>query len=278
MMKRKGLIIIVMLFLLASCQDENFETPSYSNKIVVDGWIEQGQHAKVFLTWSCPYFSAVDSISILNLVLTSAKVSVSDGSFEEILMLRRNDAYFPPFVYESNTLRGVTGRKYSLKVEYGGHTVTASTQIPESQPIDSLWFSPAEGVDTAGYIMLKFPDRAGIDNYYRILTKKASATRYAPVFLPNLDGSLVDGQIITMSITEESSETTPKLFCVNDTVNVKLYTMNYSEFRFWDSLYNEHLNTTNPFAASNLHVQSNIDGGLGVWAGYGISIKQIVCK
>jgi hypothetical protein len=278
MMKRNGIIVIVMFFLIASCQDENFETPSYSKKVVVDGWIEQGQHAKVFLTWSCPYFSEVDSISILNLMLTSAKVTVSDGSFEEILMLRRNDAYFPPYVYESNTLRGVTGRTYSLKVEYGGHTITASTQIPESQPIDSLWFSPANGVDTTGYIMLRFPDKIGVDNYYRILTKKSSATKYTPVFLPNLDGSLVDGQIVTMSLTEENSETKPKLFNVNDTVSVKLYTMNYLEFKFWNSLYSEHLNTTNPFAASNLHVQSNINGGLGVWAGYGTSIKQIVCK
>ncbi len=278
MMKRFALIFMAMFFLLASCQDESFETPSYSKKIVVDGCIEQGQHARVALTWSCPYFAEVDSASILGLVLTSAKVTLNDGFTDEILILKQNDASYPPYVYESRVLRGVTGRTYNLKVEYGGHTVTATTQIPASQTIDSLWFARAEGVDTAGYIMLRYYDRAGEDNYYRVLTRKSQSVRFSPVFLPNLDGRLVDGEVVTMSLTEEGDQVTPTLFSVNDTVSVKLYTMNYPEFKFWSGVYLEHLNTTNPFAASNLHVESNINGGLGIWAGYGVSVKPIVCK
>jgi len=54
--------------------------------------------------------------------------------------------------------------------------------------------------------------------------------------------------------------------------------MDMSVFEFWKSLYNDLNNTQNPFASTSSHVISNIDGGLGVWAGYGVKTYRIVCK
>lgn len=266
------------MILLAACQDENFETPNYSQQIVVDGWIEQGQPARVFLTLSAPYFSEIDSASLRQLVLTRAKVTVIDGLNEEILTLRTNKDYFPPFIYEGANLRGVIGHSYTLKVEYGGRTVTSITQIPEPQLLDSIWFKLLPKVDTAGYIMIKFTDKPDVDNFYRILTRTGNKTeKYIPAFLPNLDGRLVDGQSLTLTISNEKKGDI-LYFSVNDTVNLKLCTMDQTVFNFWNSLNSELLNTGNPFASANFHVLTNVDGGLGIWAGYGVNTYRIVCK
>jgi len=274
----KNIILILFLLFLVACEDENFETPSYIQKIVVDGWIEQGQQAKVFLTLSTPYFSDIDSTSIRKLVLTTAKVTLTDGSISEILTLHSNSDYFPPYVYQSNSIIGTIGHSYSLKIEYGGVTVTSITHIPEPEPIDSIWFLLATGIDTAGYIKISFTDQLNVDNYYRIMTRTGNKTsKYTPVFLPNLDGSLVDGQDITLSLAGEKDDN-PLYFNVNDTVNVKLCTIDKAVFKFWNSLYVELKNANNPFAASNTHVISNINGGLGIWAGYGVSTKTIINK
>ncbi len=263
---------------LTACQDDSFETPNYTQKIVVDGWIEQGQPARVFLTLSAPYFSEVDSVTLRKLVLKWAKVTVIDGLTQEILTLKTNQDYFPPYVYESTTLRGIIGHTYGLKVEYGGKTVTSTTHIPAIQQLDSIWFKPEPGVDTAGYIRILFTDKPGIDNFYRITSKTGSQTKkYTPVFLPNLDGRIVDGQSIVLSISNEK-DLNPLLFNVNDTVNLKICTVDQPVFNFWNSLYQELQNTQNPFAAANMNVKSNVKGGLGIWAGYGVSNYRIVCK
>jgi len=276
-MNRFFLLIAIASF-LAACQNDDFETPNYSQKIVVDGWIEQGQPARVFLTLSAAYFSEIDSTSLRELVLTRAKVTVIDGLNEEILTLRNNSDYFPPYVYESTYLKGVIGHLYTLKVEFGGKTVTSTTQIPDPQKLDSIWFKLASDIDTAGNIMISFNDKSGEDNFYRILTKTGSKTvKYTPTFLPNLDGRLVDGQNIILTVSGES-DGDPVYFNVNDTVYLKLCTVDLPVFKFWNSLYSELLNASNPFASTNSHVISNIDGGLGVWAGYGVNTYKIVCK
>ena len=274
----KSIIIIGIGLFLFACQTDDFETPSYNQKIVVDGWIEQGQPARVFLTLSSPYFSEVDSASLRKLVLTRAKVTVYDGLNEEILTLRNNSDYFPPYIYEGTNLMGEIGHTYNLKVEYGGRIVSSTTQIPEPQKLDSIWFKIDTEADTAGNIMIRFSDKLGIDNFYRILAKKGlKSKKYAPVFLPNLDGRIIDGQSVTLTISEENKRDI-KLFNVNDTINLKFCSIDHNTFKFWNSIYSELNNSQNPFASTNAHVISNVQGGFGVWAGYGVNTYRIVCK
>ena len=67
--------------------------------IVVDGVIEQGRQARVFVTRNAPYFSSIDSAGLRDLVLSRAKVTLTDGDQSEILILRRDNRFFPPFYY-----------------------------------------------------------------------------------------------------------------------------------------------------------------------------------
>ena len=84
------LIFFVVCFISAfSCNDElTLNLPLPDDKIVIDGWIDGGQYAKVLLTRNSPYFSSIDSASLRDLVLTAAKVTLTDGDKTEILILR----------------------------------------------------------------------------------------------------------------------------------------------------------------------------------------------
>ena len=58
-------------------------------------------------------------------------------------------------------------------------------------------------------------------------------------------------------------------FSHRDTVTFKLAQMPRDGFIFWSDYENEVINGKNPIFPSTANLQGNIDGGFGVWCGYG---------
>lgn len=266
-----------------ACNDEPYlNVPLPEDMIVVDGWIENGQFAKVLLTRNSPYFASIDSASIRSLVLTWAKVTVSDGINTEILTLRKDENYFPPYIFEGNEIIGVTGRTYSIKAEYGGKTVTATTTIPEIVPLDTAFFYLESGSDSLGSIYLEFTDPPDVKNYYRILTKRSGEdTRYYSSMVMCMDDMYFSGQKFGFSVRRgpESfiSSYGNEYFRMGDTVSIKFCTIDNAHFDFWNSFQDETFNASNPFASSLSTIRSNIEGdGLGIWGGYGVFLVNLV--
>ncbi len=249
--------------------------------IVVDGWIEMGDQAKVFLTTNSPYFTSIDSSSIRDLVLSRAKVSLSDGERSEVLILRKDTRYFPPYFYEGNSIFGDTGKVYTLIAEYGGKSISAETTIPSQVPIDTVFFEAMEG-DSLGRIVIEFSDPADEKNYYRIFTKRQGIDqKFISTFLLAINDQYFNGESVSFSFirapesflsTEESD-----YFLVSDTVIVKLVTMDKASFEFWNTYQDEVINSTNPFASSMVDLNSNVEGdGLGIWGGYGFCLDTVI--
>jgi hypothetical protein len=61
-------------------------------------------------------------------------------------------------------------------------------------------------------------------------------------------------------------------FADGDLIYVKLRTQNKDALDFWNSWQNEIVNSRNPIYPANTSLKSNINGGIGIWAGYGQSI------
>lgn len=266
-----------------ACNDEPYlNVPLPEDMIVVDGWIENGQFAKVLLTRNSPYFASIDSASVRSLVLTWAKVTVSDGINTEILTLRKDENYFPPYIFEGNEIIGVTGRTYSIKAEYGGKTVTATTTIPEIVPLDTAFFYLESGSDSLGSIYMEFTDPPDVKNYYRILTKRnGEDTRYYSSMVMCMDDMYFSGQKFSFSVRRgpESfiSSYGNEYFRMGDTVSIKFCTIDNAHFDFWNSFQDETFNASNPFASSLSTIRSNIEGdGLGIWGGYGVFLLNLV--
>ncbi len=268
------------------CEKElSIELPQPESKIVVEGWIEDGGYPNVILTRSAPYFSSIDSGSLRDYVVTKAKVTIVTGDQYEVLTLKPNDAYFPPYVYFGSELRGEVQGTYHLKVEFedSDNNVYASTSIPELTEPDSVWFQLEPGSDSLGRIWIKLSDNPGENNYYRLLTRrKGKDKRYVASFKSAFSDKLFNGETIVQGFNRGLSDlldfTRDNLFRLGDTISVKFCSLDKEHYEFWNTYQNEILLSANPFSASNARVRSNIQNGLGIWGGYAASYHTVIAK
>lgn len=262
---------------MISCSNDNFsEEKSIESKIVVEGWIEEGDYANVLLSRSIPVTDVIDSTNVLNHVIRSAKITISDGENSEVLRVKNDKNRIPPFVYFGSTLKGEAGKEYSIKIEYLNRVVEAVTTIPKSVQLKSAEYIKKNATDTTGYVFVKFDDPAGEKNYYQIATK---IDKEEPIFVPSFYGNLDDKNFESSSVSVQinrgillfpKTKFTP-YFADGDLIHVKLRTQTKEALDFWNSWQNEIVNSKNPIYPSNTSLKSNIKGGIGIWAGYGQS-------
>jgi hypothetical protein len=273
------LVIVVVGAWITGCNSVvDMEFPVQDDKIVVDGWIENSEQAKVFLTSNSPYFSSIDSASWRDIVLSRAKVTLDDGEKSEVLILRKDARFFPPFYYAGNEIFGEKGKTYTLTAEYGGKSVYSQTTIPDPVFIDTCYLELVEHEDTLGYVVMEFSDPPDEKNYYRIYTKRVGLDeKFIPGFISAMDDRHFSGDKMTINIfrapKSQFSSHDDSYFRPWETIVVKLSTMDKASFEFWSSYQDEMFNTGNPFASSLSDVHSNITGdGLGIWSGYGSTV------
>ena len=281
----------VFLFLLVAtttqyCEKEvNIDLPQSESKIVVEGWIEHDGYPNVILTRSAPYFASIDSGSLRDYVVTTAKVTIVTDDQYEILTLKPNDAYFPPYVYFGTELKGEIQRTYHLRVEFDNteNNLFSSTYIPGLTEPDSVWFQLEPESDSLGRIWIKLSDNPDEINYYRLLTRrKGKDKRYVASFKSAFSDKLFNGETIVLGFTRGLSDlldfTQDNLFSLGDTISVKFCSLDKEHYEFWNTFQNEILLSANPFSASNARIKSNIQNGLGIWGGYAASYFTIIAK
>jgi hypothetical protein len=281
-----NLLTAITLIVLSACTpDPNLDLIPYEQKLVIDGSIEDKGYARIFLSYSASYFQPIDSANILKLIIGTAKVTVSDGTRSEILTLRRDNNYFPPYIYESTDIRGEVGKTYTLTVELKGERYTASTTIPPPAKFNRLWFEDIPKKDSLGYLYGAISDDPNTANYYRIFTERLNQdTKYIPVYLSAVGDQYFNGKTFTFSILRGPENFTNIIddlyFKKGDTVLVKFCTMDKAHFDFWRTVERELYVVGNPFASSGNEIISNIDNkkALGVWGGYGVTYYQTIYR
>ncbi|MFA6403941.1 MAG: DUF4249 domain-containing protein [Salinivirgaceae bacterium] len=277
------LLLLAGLGFYQSCDEPNFEMEDYQSKIVIDGWIEQGKFPQVLLTLSAPYFSDIDSASLRDYALTRAKATISNGEVSEVLTLKPNNVYFPPYLYIGTSIKGEVGKTYTLTVEYAGIKAMAITTIPVPVTLDSVWFALEPNQDSLGLLWLKFTDPVEAKNYYRTLTQvKNKDTKYIPTYFPNFNDEYFNGQEISVSLYKGNKISTNKedelYYTLGDTIMLKATSIDKNSFEFWKTFQKEIINTGNPFASNNARVKSNVTNGLGIWCGYGSTYYQVIAR
>ncbi len=275
----QNLILLLFFVVLLSCNNDDISKQiSVESKIVVEGSIEEGGVANVLLSRSIPIGAEVDSTTVLSFVIRSAKVTVFDGEKEELLRLKRDNNRIPPFVYKGSEIVGKAGKTYTLKIEYLNKTLTGITNIPRSVPIVSADYIKDNPTDKNGYVFIKFNDPVNEKNFYQVATQ---LVKNDSIFIPALYGNLNDANFAKPEISfqifrgrsfsfENQIKYKPN-FEDGDLIFVKLFTMNNTSFEFWNSWQNEIINGRSPIFPNATSLKSNIEGGIGIWAGYGQS-------
>ena len=199
---------------------------------------------------------------------------------------------------------GTAGTTYTLQVQKDNHSLQAVTKLNTSVPIDSLWFaSPNPEVnDTLGFIygFMSDPDTTG--NCYRWCTKRIS---HYPQWVPdeNLRGmqkdlsftfplpSVYDDEFFNglqfgfayyrgetpFSTKFDDTGIEDGYFKRGDTVVVRGASIDYNVFRYFKTYEDQMANQGSPFALPS-NIESNVNGGLGVWAAYATYYDTLVCN
>lgn len=275
-----GILVFSGLLFISCTRDVDLNIPKVRQEIVVDGWIENNDYPAVILTFSSRYYSDVDSARLLSLVLSSAKVTVDDGTVAEVLTLFTSPEYFPPYIYKGTRLKGAAGKTYHLTIEYGGRVLKSTTTIPEPSKLDSLWFELNPDSDSLGILKCKIHDNPIEKNYYRTFYEVKNKNRkFIPTLISNYDDKYLSANmVITLNKGNESylDPNSDFYFNVKDTIMVKLSTVDENSHKFWISYDEEIINAPNPFASAHKEVISNIEGGLGIWCGYSSAYYGII--
>jgi hypothetical protein len=275
------LSVFSLLIFIISCSREDYvKNVDGESKIVVEGWIEHGDVPQVILSRSNPINATIDSTTIFDYFIRSAKVTVSDGEIEEVLSLRSDNDRVPPYVYYGSKIIGEVGKSYVLKIEYLNNVIEATTSIPNMVSIKSVEYRKANPADTTGLVYLEFNDPVLEKNYYQIQTR---VDNVEPVFVPALYGNLNDDNFVSSSVSSQvtrgiyvlSKTKYRPYFTDGDLIFVKLRTMSKDGFDFWNSWQNEIVNGRSPIFPANTSLKTNIKGGVGIWQGYGQSTISI---
>ena len=289
--------VLFVFVLFSSCQTEiDVKVPKYYDKLVVEGYIENGEYPVVSLYKSAPYFSTMSLEYLMNNVLVSdARVFVksSNGQEHELTMNMFPDERMPLlFAYTSNRLKGELNTSYTLRIEWNGKTYTSETKILDTFDLDSVYFVPRFGhteIDTTANLRIKMTDNGQGGNYYQFKVKIHCDEFHDRLWITTIpaafDDSPFKGQTFNYEIIRGAPETVfiKKMtdqerrrymrgsYRVGDTVYMKYARLDEGCYRFWQSASSELTFGQNPFM-SPTPIISNIQCNtgekcLGVWSG-----------
>ena len=301
-MRIHATIIFISIFLFASCEEEYLPPASEEGqKYVVEGYIEAGEDpfpAYVILTKTLDFYSEIGPDQFNELFVHDADVRVTDGDIEvvfpEICL-----SELPPevrnqiageFGYNGDSLRidfcvyldvlgslhPQIGKTYDLRIQVEDHIITASTRIPEHVPVNALNFAspPGEPNDSLAQLRVLISDPPAERNFYRYFVSVNGGnlqTTFSSVEEDLFfDGKTFDFQLYNPQTTKADID--PHLFglyFVGDSITIKWTNIDEAHFDFWNTLEFSNANQ-GPFS-SYTRLQSNINGGLGIWGGYSVS-------
>ena len=268
-MKKYAHILLLAFLVISACSKTEEVGRS---QLVVEGWIENGQHPIVMVSESIGIATdrEMDTKGILDHIAKWAKVSISDGTRTEILTGIADPEYFPPYIFTTSNITGEVGKSYTLKVEYKDYKMEATTRIPEPVPIEKVYVQSV--TDTTASLRVCFTDPPQTGQYYKIFTRtEGKDSHYHPSALTNVSDESLDGY------TEMFIYSTQRLMDfvdfpnihVGDVLWIKLCTMDRAGYNYWNNF--EIMlasNMLSMFYESDL--ESNMEGALGYWTGYGV--------
>lgn len=197
----------------------------------------------------------------------------------------------------NTALFGEAGRTYRLRVEAEGKVLTSETSIPNPVPLDSVWFKLAHqrpNDDSLGFAWGTLSDPDTMGNCYRWMARRISHDEEGnvedPTFISPLgntfedkyvngltfDFSFIRGRQFFSEQPEDSNEEAG-FYKVGDTIAVKFVSIGFNEHEFYTS-YDENVGSQGDLFGTPVNAKSNIDGGLGIWAGWGVYADTIICQ
>ena len=212
---------------LNSCSKEvKIDIPGFDEQIVIDGSIETGTPAIIFLSNSKDIYAPTDINSYLSGFISGATVIVSNGTITDTLTEICTDnlpagfesiaaAFFGLPIeqlvtlhlcaYVSTGIVGEVGKTYSLKVLYNDKIYTSSTKIENPTALDNLFWREQANLPGYGFSWAKITDSPIMGDAYRWEVKNLGDLFYSKPFQPFTDDRFYNGKTFEFSVENPMS-------------------------------------------------------------------------
>lgn len=312
-----ALTLLGALLFTACEKEITVDLPDTPQRVVVEGTIEPGRPPVVILTRTQGYFEPTTAASLAQIFVNNATVTVDNGDGpvqldaictgsltpEQLALFSELSGLDPALLaavnicaYSTAAMVGEVGRTYALRVEVDGEVLTSTTTIPQPVPMDSVWFRLAlqrPGDDSLGYAWIRLSDPDTVGNHYRWMARRINQRPGGgpkdPTFISPLgstfDDKYINGLTIDLDFIRgrqmysdlpEDTNEEQGYFKVGDTVAVKLVSLGYNEYQFYRT-YDDNVSSTGDMFGTPANVRTNIQGGLGIWAGWGVAADTLIC-
>lgn len=186
-------IFLFISILLTTCTKEiTFDIPVNTNSIVVNGFIENGENAKILLTKSINPFNYDGNINdILSDFVNDATIIIEEKTENqtdtiESSPLGVSDTWF--YNYKGNNIIGQEGKIYHLKIILNNDTITSKTTIPTSSYIENIDCIYRQNDSTYCYFLASYTDPDTIGNCISIFSKTLNSEYIIDPLDLNFDG------------------------------------------------------------------------------------------
>lgn len=270
---RKYISALLMIILAVSCDKPYVAEPLDS--MVIEGWIDSYCNPVVQVTRTVPLTekekTRIDDLK--DYVVTWAKVMIADGTDTTVLYSRRNDAYFPPFIYTTHDLTGQPGHTYSLIVVADGDTAWAQTTIPANAPqVKDITYTLEP--DGAADVNVIISDPATPGDRYKVFSSERKGWKqlHSSIHCQMWDNNSASAGELSIPVTRKDEvydlSNRSAHYSAGDTLSIKVSTLTESSYRLWEAI-NENVSFRLFFMSPvNRNVNSNVNGALGYWCGY----------
>ncbi len=303
---QKIAFLSLLIMGLNSCSKEvKIDIPGFEEQVVIDGSIETGTPAIIFLSNTRDIYAPTDINSYLSGFISGATVTVSNGSITDTLTEICTDNLPAGFesiaeeffglpidqlvnlhlcAYVSTGLVGEVGKTYTLKVIHNDKTYTSSTKIENPTALDNFFWKEQTNLPGYGFSWAKITDSPVMGDAYRWEVKNLGDLFYSKPFQPFTDDRFYNGLTFEFSVENPMSFRDSTIedqyrgyYKLGDTIVVKFSKLGKKEFQFFEKKYNQIYSGGNPFATPT-NIPTNIEGGaLGIWAGFSPWYDTLIC-
>lgn len=300
----KKLVFILLLFILGCTKSIDFQLPEVEQIIVVEAIVESGLPPRVVLTNTQGYFDTIDSNILNEIFVHDAVITLNDGSNDYALQEIEFNGIYLYTSLEFGAM-GQLGKTYSINIDINDKNIQATTKIPQSLLLDSIWFEKYESYDSLGFIGTKFTDPDTLGNCYRWFAQRINTYKYNyPPPFDNVKGTVKDSR----PLAPIGSSTDDKLFNglsfefafprgedgnfegpddegieegffkTGDTILIKSTTTTYPVYLYVRAMENAAVSNGGIFGSSG-NLPYNVQGdGIGIFYGYGVSYDTLICE
>lgn len=292
-----------LLIGLASCEkDITVDLPKATPALVVQALIEPDSFLVVSLTRNADYFAPFDGgslLSLLNSAVSNATIIASDGTTTDTLQSLTPDRFvlnhYTFFNYKSRTLKGKFKGQYSIRISTPDFEISGSTTIPDSLPLDSLWWEPKlnpnkDALDSQLVrLMYRYVDPITPGNLARAFTKRNSEAFWSSDFRSLYEDALINGGTVVFPIRRGKEprrfglENPPReengFFRRGDTIYVKWASIDRATYDLWRTTESADSGGGGPFRTP-VYIQTNLKATKGAvvggFSGYGTLYYSLI--